>query len=58
MGEDIEELYTENESLKTKTGSKEGKWLEEFKAKMLKRIDYEKRANLVLSRLEKQMKTQ
>ena len=56
IGDDIVELSTENESLKIKKGSYDEKWLEEYKAKLLKQIDDEKRAKLTLSRIEKQMK--
>ena len=55
MGEDIVELFAENDALKNKIGSYDEKWLEEFKNKMLKQIDDEKRANLIMSRLKKQM---
>ena len=37
-------------------GSYDEKWLEESKAKPLKQIDDEKRAKLILARMEKQMK--
>ena len=55
MGDDMVELSTECESLKNKAGSYDKKWLEESKAKVLKQIDHEKRANLMESRMEKQM---
>ena len=55
MGDDIVELFTKNESLKNKRGSYDENWLEESKTKLLKQIDDEKRANLTMSRLEKQM---
>ena len=55
MGDDIVELSTENETFKTKIGSYDEKWLEESKAKLLK-IDDDKRAYLILSRKQKQMK--
>ena len=58
MGVDIVELSTANETLKNKIGSYDGDWLEEFKAKVWKQIDGEKRANLILSRLKKQMNKQ
>ena len=54
LGDDIVELSTENDSLKTKIGSYDEKWLEESKNKVLKQIDDEKRANLIMSRMEKQ----
>ena len=56
MGDDIVELSTENESLKSEMGSFDEKWLEESKAKLLKQIDDEKRAKLFMSRMQKQMK--
>ena len=34
------------------------KWLEESKSKLLKEIDDEKRANLLMSRMKKQMNKQ
>ena len=58
MGDDIVELSTENESLKNKIGSHDEKWLGESKTKLLKQIDDEKGACLILSRMKKQMETQ
>ena len=55
LGDDIVELSTENDALKNKIGSYDEKWLEESKANMLKQIDDEKRANLIMSRMKKQM---
>ena len=55
MGEDIVELSTENDALKNKIGSYDERWLEESKLKLLKEIDDEKRANLIMSRMKKQM---
>ena len=55
LGDDIVELSTENDALKRKIGSYHEKWLEESKTKMLKQIDDEKRAKLVMSRMKKQM---
>ena len=55
LGDDIVELSTENDALKSKIGSYDEKWLEESKAKLLKQIDDEKRANLIMSRMKKQM---
>ena len=55
MGDDIVELGVENESLKNQTGGCDGKWLQESKAKLLKEINDEKRANLIMSRKKKQM---
>ena len=58
LGDDIVELSTENDALKNKIGSYDEKWLEESKNKMLKQIDDEKRANLIMSRMKKQMEKQ
>ena len=58
MGDDIVKLSTKNEHLNNKVGFYDGKWLGESKAKLLKQIDVEKRANLFMSRMEKQMKKQ
>ena len=58
MGNDIAELSTENDTLKNQIGNYDEKWLEESKAKLLKDIDEEKRANLIMSRMKKQMKKQ
>ena len=58
MGGDIVELSTKNDALKSKIGSYDEKWLEESKNKMLKQIDDEKRANLIMSRMKKQMEKQ
>ena len=52
-GNDIVELSTESESLKNKIGSYDEKWLEESKAKLLKQINDEERANLVMSEKKK-----
>ena len=56
MGDEIVDLSTENDALKSKIGSYDEKWLEESKAKLLKQIDDEKRANLIMSRMKKQKK--
>ena len=55
MGDDIVELSNESDALKNKIGAYDEKWLEESKAKLLKQIDDEKRANLIKSRMKKQM---
>ena len=55
MGDDIVDLSRKNDALKNKIGDYDEKWLEEFKNKMLKHIVNEKRANLILSRMKKQM---
>ena len=58
LGDDIIELSTENDALKNKIGSYDEKWLEESKNKMLKQIDDEIRANLIIFRMKKQMEKQ
>ena len=57
MGNDIVDLYlsTENDALKEKIGDYDEKWLQESKEKLLKDIDDEKRANLIMTRMKKQM---
>ena len=52
-GDDIVELNVENESLKNQIGDYDEEWLQESKAKLLKDIDDEKRANLIRSRMKK-----
>ena len=58
LGDDIVELSTENDAVKNQIGDYDEKWLEESKNKMLKEIDDEKRANLIMSRMRKQMNKQ
>ena len=53
--DDIVDLSTENDALKNNIGSYDEKWLEESKAKLLKQIDDEKRAKLIITRMKKQM---
>ena len=53
LDDDIAELPTENENLKNKIGSYDEKYLQESKAKLLKRIDDEKRAKLNVSKMRK-----
>ena len=55
LGDDIVELFTENDVLKNKIASYDEKWLDESKTRLLQQIDDEKRANLVMSRMKKQM---
>ena len=55
LGDDIVELHTKKESFKNKIGSYDEKWLEESKANLLKQVDDEKRANIITSRMKKQM---
>ena len=54
LGDDIIELSTEN-VLKSQIGDYHQKWLDESKAKLLKDINDEKRANIIMARMKKQM---
>ena len=56
LGDDIIELSTENDVLKNQIGEYDEKWLQESKAKLLKDIDDKKRADIIMSRMKKQMK--
>ena len=58
LGDDIVDLSAENDTFKNKIGDYDEKWLEESEAKLLKDIDDEKRANLIMSRMKKQMNKQ
>ena len=58
LGDDIIELSVENESLKNQIGEYDEKWLQESKIRLLKEIDDEKRANLIMNRMKKQMDKQ
>ena len=55
LGNDIIELSVENDALKNQIGDYDQKWLEELKGKLLKDINDEKRANLIMSRKKKQI---
>ena len=55
MGDDIVELSAENDTLKSKIGDYDQKWLDESKAKLLKDIDDKKKADLIMFRMKKQM---
>ena len=55
LGDDIVDLSTENDALTEKIGDYVERWLQESKEKLLKDIDDEKRANLIMSRMKKQM---
>ena len=55
LGDDIIELSTENDVLKNQIGEYDEKWLQESKAKLSKDIDDKKRADLIMSRMKKQM---
>ena len=56
MGNDIVDLSTEKDALKETIGDYDEKLLQESKEELLKDIDNEKRANLIMSRMKKQMK--
>ena len=58
LGDYIVDLSTENDALKNKIGSYDKKRLEKSKSKMLKQIDDEKRANLIMSGKKTQMEKQ
>ena len=58
LGDDIIDLSVENDALKNQIGDYDQKWLEESKANLLKDINDEKRANLIMSRMKKQMNKQ
>ena len=55
LGDDIIDSSVEKDALKNQIGDYDEKWLEESKGKLLKDIDDEKRANLIMSRTKKQM---
>ena len=55
MGDGIIDLSTENEALKNQIGYYDRRWLEESKTKLLKQIEDERRANLIMSRTKKLM---
>ena len=55
MGDEILVLSTEKDALKNQISDFEQKWLEESKANLIKQIDDEKRANLIMSGMKKQM---
>ena len=55
MGNDIVDSSTENDAIEEKIGDYDEKWLQESKEKLLKDIDDEKRANLIMSRMKKQL---
>ena len=58
LGDHIIELSTENDVLKNQLGEYDQKWLDESKAKLLKDINDEKRANIIMARMKKQMNKQ
>ena len=58
MGDDIVDLSTETDALRSKIGDYDEEWSEESKNKILKQIHNEKRANLIMSRMKRQMEKQ
>ena len=58
LGDDIIELSTENDVLKNQIGEYDQKWVQEEREKLLKDIDDEKRADLIMSRMKRQMEKQ
>ena len=58
LGDDIIELSTENDVMKNQIGEYDQKWLEESKTKLLKDVNDEKRANIIMARMKKQMNKQ
>ena len=55
LGDDIIEISFENDALNDKIDFYDEKWLGESKTKLLKKIDHDIRAKLIMSRLKKQM---
>ena len=55
LGDDIVQLSTENDALKSQIGDYDEKWLQESKGKLLKQIDDKKRADLIMFRMKKQI---
>ena len=55
LGDDIVDLSTENDALKNKIGEFDEKLLQELKAKLIKDIDDQEKADLIMSRMKKQM---
>ncbi len=58
LADDVIELSTENDVLKNQIGEYDQKWLDESKAKLLKDINDEQRANIIMARMKKQMNKQ
>ena len=55
LGDHRIELRVENDALKNQIGDYNQKWLDESKAKLLKDINNEKRVNIIMARMKKQM---
>ena len=58
LGDDTVDLSTKIERLKNNKGSYDEKRFEDSEAKLLKQIIDEKRANINMSKIERQMKKQ
>ena len=58
LADEIVDFSTEKNALQEKIGFYDENWFEESKNKMLQQIDDEKRANLIMSRMKKQMEKQ
>ena len=58
MSNDIVYLSKEDKTMKNQIGDYDGKWLEESKTRLLKKIDDEKRAILNMYKMKKQMEKQ
>ena len=55
IGDDVVELSTEKGALKNKIGDYDGRWFQESTDRLLKQIDDDKMAKLIMSRMKKQM---
>ena len=55
MGDNMVKISIENGSLKNQIGDYDEKWPQESKANLLKEIDNEKKATLIVSRMKKHM---
>ena len=58
MCDDRVELFTDYETIKNKKGSYHDSWIEESQAKLLNQFNDDIGANLIMSRVQKQMKKQ
>ena len=52
MGDDLVEFLTESDTLENKLGVYDRIWLKESKVNLLKQVEDEKRANLIMSRMQ------
>ena len=55
MGDGIVDLTVENDALKNQIGENDEKLVQESKAKLLKDVDDKKRAELIMTRVKKQL---